>query len=233
MKPRQGITLSLLFFLALGLTACGGGPGVRGPEAQTLFSNYSGVWALDSIASETIPMPRERTERGPGSGDPFGTGGGRSQPPGGGAGLPGGGMGGRGGFGGRGGAANTPGGGGRNQAAMEAMRATVELATRRPDRITLALDDSLFTITESPGGHAALPMHGDEVEIGRSNWRTLARVAWDDRRPRYERSVENGGKIVDRFELVSRNRLKLTRKFNAGPMGETEVAFFYDRVASR
>ena len=105
MKPRPAIALSLLSIPALGLAACGGGPGVRGPEAQTLFADYSGAWALDSIASETIPTPRERGERGPRSGDPFGNGGGRSQPPGGGAGVPGGGMGGRGGFGGRSGGA--------------------------------------------------------------------------------------------------------------------------------
>ena len=110
-----------------------------------------------------------------------------------------------------------------------AMRATMNLARRRPERITLELSDSLFVVIQSPGGRAAVPMNGDEIELNRSEWPTKVKVQWDGREPSFERALEDGGKIVDRFELVSRDRLIVTREFEVGPMGKTTVRFAYDR----
>ena len=108
------------------------------------------------------------------------------------------------------------------------MQATISAAQRRPERLTLELNDSLFVMTQSPGGRTVAPMNGEEVDIGRSNWPTKVKLQWDARTPRIERSFDEGGKVIDHFELVSRDRLIITREFEAG-RGKTELHFAYDR----
>ena len=139
--------------------------------------------------------------------------------------MPPGGMGGRGG-GGRGGRGGF---GAVDEESMEAARHLMTAALQRPTRITLELSDSLFTLAQSPGGRAVVPMGGDEVELSRTAWPTKAKVEWDDLQPRLQRSFDKGGKIVDRFEVVDRNRLILTRTFEAPREGDVELHFAYDR----
>lgn len=121
--------------------------------------------------------------------------------------------------------------GGMDPQRVEAQRAMMRIALARPTRVTLELDDSTFVVTQSPGGRAAMPMDGEEVELGRTEWPTKVRVKWDDRMPRLERAFEGGGKVVDHFELVSRDRLLLTRRIEGGPGGDIEVRYAFDRTS--
>lgn len=198
---------------------------MQGAEATRLFADYSGTWMLDTVASDVPSRPaRGSGQGGRGGGDPFGGGGGRGgrgAPPGGGGPPPGG----AGGSGGPGGGRGF-GGPAINPAALEA---TMELAFSRPSRIYLDLSDSLFVVTQTPGVRLALPMGGDESEVELASWPTTAKVAWDDRRPRVERSVENGGRIIDRYELVTPRRLVITRTLDGAPGGDLELRFAYDR----
>jgi hypothetical protein len=224
--------------VTLAVTACGGGgPGVQGVEAARLFADYSGVWLLDTLSSDEASRPvGPRGGGGRGSDDPFGGGGGgrggRGAPPGGVPPPGGGGFGGRGGDGGFGGA-----GGGRGPAGpsinMAAMEATMNLALSRPMRIELELTDSLFVVSHTPGTTVGLPMKGDEVEVDLAGWPTKATVKWDDRRPRVERVVDEGGRVVDRYELVAPDRLLVTRELEGGAGGEMELRFVYDRAESQ
>jgi len=112
---------------------------------------------------------------------------------------------------------------------MEGQRHTMAAARQRPDRITLELNDSLFSVAQSPGGRAAVPTNGDEVELSRTAWPTRAKVEWGDGIPQVKRTFENGGTIVDHFELVSRTRLLLTRRVEGGPGDDIELRFVYQR----
>ena len=201
---------------------------MEGPEARTLFAEYSGTWVLDTLASDPV---LEMPERAPGraGGGPFGGGG----PRGGGVGPGGGGPPGGGGVPGRGG---PPRGGfgpqgraGIDGRGMEAIRDLREAAGHRPERIILELDDSLVTIRQSPGIRAAVPTNGDEIELPGSGGARKARVEWKDLEPRLERSFEGGGRIVDHFQAVGRTRLTLTRTVEIGRMREFRMVFAYDR----
>jgi hypothetical protein len=110
-----------------------------------------------------------------------------------------------------------------------ALQATMELAFSRPTRIELELTDSSFVVAHTPGVRIALPMQGDEVEVELGRWPSTATVNWDDRKPRVERSVEDGGRVVDRYELLTPGRLLVTRTLEGGPGGESEFRFVYDR----
>lgn len=219
------------------LTACGGGsPDLSLPAAQTLFADYSGSWVLDTIASDAPPAPPEqRGQGGAQGGDPFGGAGAA-----GGRGRAGGGMA-PGGAGGRGGAGGgmAPGGrggrGGPGQAGGDAMQATRHLmaaARQRPERITVALDEKTFTVDPSPAGRAAVPVSGDAIDLPNRPWPTKAKVQWDDLSPRLEVSFDQGGKITDRFEVVNRDRLIVTRSFEVARQGSVEIRYAYDREGS-
>jgi hypothetical protein len=110
-----------------------------------------------------------------------------------------------------------------------AMRATMELASVRPERIELHLTDSLFVLTERRSAQIQLPMNGDEIELSRGEWPLKAKVRWDDRKPRVERSVDEGGKVVDLYELLAPDRLLVSRAVDAGLRGDVELSFVYDR----
>ncbi len=233
-RSAIAVLVSTLSVLACG----GGGPGVSGPEAQTLFADYSGSWILDEAVSDSVRTGPAGGRQGRGGADgrdpfggtpdPFGGASGR----GGGGGPPGGMSGGGGGRGGPGGGMRPGGRGASDPEAMEAMRHTLAAARQRPDRITLELDDSTFAVAQSPGGRTSVPIMGDEVELNRTAWPVIAKVEWDDGRPRLEREFENGGRIVDSFELVSRTRLIVTRKVEGGPGGDLELRFVYGREDS-
>lgn len=201
------------------ITSCGGGgPGVEGPEAQSLFRSYSGMWVLDRDASDEASSAEQPGARGRGGNDPFGGIGGRS----------GGGVGGdRGGFGGRG--RFGPGGGGN----PEAMQATMALARTRPTSIQLELNDSTLVAVYVRGRRTEVPMDGSEVELELVAWPTKAKVEWDDLQPRIRWRLEDGGDVTDHFELVSDDRLLVTRVFNMGFGGGVEVHFAYDRQTER
>ena len=225
----------LALFACIATVACGGGgPGVSGPEAQTLFADYSASWVLDEASSDSVPQrigapPGGEGRSGGGGRDPFGGGG---DPFAGGStgGRPTGGMSGRGGGGGRGGPGGGPNGRGTmDPERMEGQRHTMTAARRRPDRLTLELNDTVLSFAQSPGGRAAVPTNGDEVELSRSGWPTKAKVEWDDGMPQLKRAFENGGTIVDHFELVSRTRLLLTRRVEGGPGDDIELRFVYQR----
>jgi hypothetical protein len=220
------------------VAACAGGPGVKGPEAVALFQGYSGTWVLDTASSERVPEPglggRERGRGGGGGGarggDPFG--GGRPGVPGGdpfGGGRPG--VPGGDPFGGGRGEPrpDTGGRGGFRGRDEEAMRASMDLARSRPQRIELELSDSLFVIRETPGTRVALPMKGDEVELALAGWPGKMKLKWDNRRPSVERAPKDGTSVVDHYELAAPDRLLVTREFEMPTRGKVQVRFAYDR----
>ncbi len=103
------------------------------------------------------------------------------------------------------------------------------LARARPRSIELELTDSTFTATYERGRRTEVPMNGDEVELELATWPTKAKVHWDDRIPRLRWSLDDGGVVTDRYEIVANDRLLVTRVFNAGRGGDVEVGFVYDR----
>jgi hypothetical protein len=116
--------------------------------------------------------------------------------------------------------------------AMEGMRHTMSAARQRARSVTLELDDSTFSVVQSPGGRASVPIMGDEVELNRTAWPVRAKVEWDDGLPRLKREFENGGTIVDHFELATRERLVVTRTVEGGPGDDIELRFVYDRESA-
>ena len=133
--------------------------------------------------------------------------------------------------GGRGSGRGGP-GGGIDRPSFEAIRHLISAARQRPTLVTLALDDSLFTLVQSPGGRVVVPMDGDEVEVARREWPTRARVEWDDLQPRLERSFEDGGSIIDHFEVVGGTWLLLTRSIDVSRGRPLQMTFAYDRRGS-
>lgn len=121
------------------------------------------------------------------------------------------------------------GGRGRMGPNMEAMRATMELAGSRPRRLQLELSDSTFVVIETPGRRVEVPMNGDEVELASAAWPTRGKVQWDDRKPRLERTVSDGGKVLDHYELLAPDRLMITRELDIPTRGKVQVRFVYDR----
>jgi hypothetical protein len=93
-----------------------------------------------------------------------------------------------------------------------------------PEVFSLRLDD------EEP---MLVPMHGDEVEIEREGRAVEATVRWEDRRPRLERSIENGGKVIDRFERLASGRLLVDRRFEGSALGPQDLRFVYTRAAEQ
>jgi len=51
--------------------------------------------------------------------------------------------------------------------------------------------------------------------------------------PRLERSVDQGGKVIDTYEVVTADRLVVTRSLEGGPQGGVEIHFAYDRERPR
>ena len=211
------------------LAACSGAPGVEGPEAADLFDEYSATWVLDSRASDAIPelSDFDPGRRGPGRSGPVGprpprgSGGG---PPGGGgvgppagAGIPGGGRGAFGRF---------------DPEASEALRAFRSVAEQRPGRITLALDDSLFS-AKTASGCAVVPMDGETVDLPGREWATTAKLEWEDLAPELQQTFGSAGEIVTRFEVVDRTRLIVTRRVRIGWIDEFRARFIYDREEGR
>lgn len=245
-RPGSGVTtlfLSVVSLLAVGACA-GGGPGVEGARAVALYDTYSGAWVLDTLASDDVPELAELLP-GPGRDAPFGgagPGSGRFGPPGGGGpgggGFPGGGA--RPGIGGGpGGGLRPPGGlgggpgGGRGQidrSNVEAARAMASAARHRPERMLLALDDSILSVTPSGADRIVVPMDGEEVELPGARWPTSAKVEWDRLEPRLERTVEDAGRIVDRFQVFDRTRLVVTRTLETRHGTEKRLVFQYDRT---
>lgn len=105
----------------------------------------------------------------------------------------------------------------------------MSLARARPRRIQLELTDSTFAATYARGRRTQVPMNGDEIELDLATWPTKVKVQWDDRIPRLRWSLDDGGVVIDRYEIVANDRLLVTRVFNAGRGGDVEVRFVYDR----
>lgn len=103
------------------------------------------------------------------------------------------------------------------------------LARARPRRIQLELTDSTFAATYARGRRTQVPMNGDEIDLDLATWPTKVKVQWDDRIPRLRWSLDDGGVVIDRYEIVANDRLLVTRVFNAGRGGDVEVRFVYDR----
>lgn len=68
-----------------------------------------------------------------------------------------------------------------------------------------------------------VPMLGDEVELDLATWPTKAKVEWDGLSPRLKWSLEDGGVVTDRYEIVADDRLLVTRVFNTGRGGDVEA----------
>ena len=211
---------------ALLVAACGGaGPPVQGPAARALFDEYSATWMLDTLASEKVPDMEDLPERRTPVGGQFGGGGlpeggrpgGGLRPPGGIGGRPGGGMRGPGGF------------RGPDPRSIEAMHHLMEKARQRPDRITLALDDSLFSADLHREVRVIVPIGGEGIELSGLPSPVTARLEWDGLRPRLERRFEGGGTIVDLFEVVDRTKLLVMRTIELERGKDLRLVFVYRR----
>jgi hypothetical protein len=94
----------------------------------------------------------------------------------------------------------------------------------------LNLTPQLFSLQLDDEEPMQVPMSGDEVGIEREG-RTVGTVLrWEERKPRLERSVEYGGKIVDRFEVMPSGRLMVSRRFEGSTLDQQELRFVYDRA---
>ena len=116
--------------------------------------------------------------------------------------------------------------------AIEARRHLLTEARRRPSRMTLALDDSLFTVVPAMGRRLAVPMDGENVDLPPGEGPTSGRVEWEELEPRLQRIFGRGGTIIDHFELVDRERLVVTRTVQIGGADDIRMRFVYDRKAS-
>jgi hypothetical protein len=92
-----------------------------------------------------------------------------------------------------------------------------------PELFALQLDD------EEP---MLVPMHGDAVEIEREGRVVGTTLRWEERRPRLEREIENGGKVIDRFERLASGRLMVSRRFEGSALGPQDLRFVYTRAPS-
>ena len=226
------------FFLSLAalasLTSCAGGPGVQGPEAQTLYSSYSGSWLLDEGSSSDAPAvtPPRQTQ------------GGRAQGGGGGGGT----RGGTGGGGTRGGGGRTGGGTGgtvgpgglpgpqdnvrrpslRDIFDADALRAVAEIARARPTKVELKLNDSLFVVAYDTTVSAEAPMTGEDAELEIAEFPVKANVSWKEGKPRLTWKVGSGGEVIDRYEVLPTGRLAISRAYS-GIAGDFEVRYVYSR----
>lgn len=208
------------------VAACGGaGPPVEGPVAQELFADYTATWLLDTLASESMPDIAGWPEPAAPGGGRFGGVG----PPGGG--RPGGGRMPPSGIGGRaGGGMLGPGSfRGPDPESVQAMQRLMEEARQRPERITLALDDSLFSTDLHSGAHVILPIDGERVQLSGPPSPVTARLGWDGLQPRLERIIEKGGTIVDLFEVVDRTKLIVIRRVEVERGRDLRFEFIYRR----
>ena len=226
LRVLGGIAALVLLF------GCGGSAVLEGPEAQALFARYSGSWTLDAEASDARPelgsLAPGEGRRPPGGGEAGGFLGG------------GGGRGGRGGpppggFGGDGppgGAAGRGRGGPPGQGA-EGVRTMGGFIAERPEKLSLALTDSTFTLISQPGSvMLALPMAGKQVDQGSGATAYKAKLQWKDGMPVVERSFGGGGKGSDTFEMLSADRLMIRRTLGGGQTAR-ELRFVYDRQVQR
>jgi len=215
-------TISLFIAVALSACASGGGPGLVGNEAEAFYQRWNGSWTLDEEVSDDpsevlAELRGGPTRSGEGAGGGSAGRGGRS-----GGGRSGGG---RGGQGGRGGGA-AGGVGERTPPPIAQIRA---ILGTRPATITLELGDSLFTMIEARRRAQTLPMNGDSVEPDGPN-RPEAKVTWSGTKPTVEREWE-GWRVRDELELLTDDRLLMTRKINAGNR-RVEIRLVFDRDVS-
>jgi len=195
------------------LAACarGRGPGIEGPQANDLFASYSGSWVIYTPASI----------------DPIAYGGPIPRPP------ANSGVAGRASGGGPGATSGTGRGsdvGPRRVTYDSGAWAVIQrMARTRPAKMELALTPELFSLRLDEEEPMLVPMQGDEVEIEREGRVVGTALRWEEGRPRLERSIENEGKVVDRFEALASGRLMVSRRFEGSLLGPQELRFVYTR----
>ena len=189
-------TGGLLLGTALAAAACASsGPSAQGPALLALHQSYSAVWEIDQDASDSLDGTR--------MGNPARTGGtgsdGRPRA------VPGGATEG----------ARAPiGRPGMGRLEPEAMRTTLDLAAVRPSRMPVRLDDAHFSVTYVETWD--LPVSGESVIQQIDGQEVEARLRWDGDVPEVERQVKLGGKVVDRFEIITTGRLRVMRRIDMG-----------------
>ena len=183
---------------ALLATACAsGGPAAEGPALVALQQSYSGVWEIDQDVSDAL----DGTEMGNsarGGAGPDGPGGRPRNAP----------------AGATEGARAPIGRPGMGRLEPDAMRTTLDLAAIRPGRMPVRLDGTHFTVTYIETWE--LPITGESVVQQIDGQEVEARLSWDGDVPEVERSVKLGGKVIDRFEMITTGRLRVMRRIDMG-----------------
>ena len=197
-RPRTSARLPTLVAVGtcLWLPGCAAGnaPEFTSPQAQTLFLRTSGTWVIDEQYSEPASMALEPmrdipvTAPGPEAEVvqdfyPIGQ---RMD-------------------------INRSNVAGRQDPA--AMRQVVLMTSLRPERLRLSLSGETFSVRYGDGDAWDVPMGGSKVSVPGQLYSTDLRVIWEESgSPTLESEVNGGGVLRDNFQVLSNERLILTRQ---------------------
>jgi len=94
-----------------------------------------------------------------------------------------------------------------------AMRQVVLMTSDRPDRLELALSAETFSIKYDDGDAWGVPTGGSRISVPGQLYETDYRIVWEESgSPTLEAEVRGGGVLRDNFQVLSNNRLILTRQ---------------------
>lgn len=195
---RWGLGVLLCGATVIGAACASSGPAAQGPALMALHQSYSGVWEIDEDVSDALDGTRMGNTARTGGVGPDGPGGRPRTVPGGAS----------------DGARAPIGAPGRGRLEPEAMRTTLDLAAIRPPRLPVRLDDTHFAITYVETWE--LPVSGESVMQQIDGQEVEARLRWDGDIPEVERQVKLGGKVIDRFEIITTGRLRVVRRIDMG-----------------
>jgi hypothetical protein len=95
--------------------------------------------------------------------------------------------------------------------------------------VRLTLTDSVFHVLAVPGSDLWLPMNGEKVQTPGRSGKLEVRVTWRDLSPTMERSISGAGEIKETLELLTDDRLLLTRVVSIGTRSAS-ARLLFDRA---
>jgi hypothetical protein len=206
-------TAGIITLFAGAMLGCGSATSGTGGALAPEDLDLSGAWTLNLQESDN---PAEMTEQVGMTGGR--TGGGR---PSGGGGRPSGGRGGRGGMD----------GGAPNQGDQQRIMQTRRIATQPPRRLVLEQVDSTITIRNGVGRTLMLRTNWKKVEQEIENdGRVEIKARWRGRDLQIERQVHRGGKVIQKYSLLSSgDRLLVETRLEVGRAAQPRVFHYvYD-----
>lgn len=159
-----------------------------GPEAAAVLARYNGTWLLDADASDPVPEVTASPVviegivcSGSGSADDWSC---RQPDP--------------------------------ERTLADSTRALIRstIANARPERLTLEFTDQALHISGTgPGSPLTLPLDSSDQTLDHpfGDIELTAWVSWDELAPVVEFSIEDGGWVSDRYEIVPDGTLTVTR----------------------